>query len=48
MEASSHPGLPGSGTFDVSLTLAYAVSASNTLDQLGLDPGSSLEISYRA
>ena len=31
-----------------SLTLAYAVSASNTLDQLGLDPGSSLEISYRA
>ena len=28
------------------LTLAYAVSASNTLDQLGLDPGSSLEISY--
>ena len=29
-----------------SLTLAYAVSASNTLDQLGLDPGSSLEISY--
>ena len=28
--------------------LAYAVSASNTLDQLGLDPGSSLEISYRA
>ena len=30
------------------ITLAYAVSASNTLDQLGLDPGSSLEISYRA
>ena len=29
-------------------TLAYTVSASNTLDQLGLDPGSSLEISYRA
>ena len=26
--------------------LAYAVSALNTLDQLGLDPGSSLEISY--
>ena len=26
--------------------LAYAVSASNTLDQLGLDSGSSLEISY--
>ena len=30
------------------MTLACAVSASNTLDQLGLDPGSSLEISYRA
>ena len=34
------------GLSSCSLTLAYAVSASNTLDQLGLDPGSSLEISY--
>ena len=32
----------------VTKSWTYAISASNTLDQLGLDPGSSLEISYRA
>ena len=49
-ESSLRIRWPNSGASDSAsvLPMNSRVSASNTLDQLGLDPGSSLEISYRA